>query len=93
MYDIRELLGNRIRFLRKKLKLSQEGLALKAGLDRTYVASIENGKRNVSVINIERIANALNCSLFDLFNSDEFKQIYSSDKLDKVADKNTNYYS
>lgn len=93
MYDVRELLGSRIRFLRKELKLSQEGLALKAGLDRTYVASIENGKRNVSIVNIERIAFALNCSLFDLFNSDEFKRSSSTDKLGKVADKNSKYYN
>lgn len=65
MDDIRVTYGNRIRTLRKELKISQESLALRAGLDRTYVASVENGKRNISLMNIERLACSLNCSLFD----------------------------
>ena len=47
--DIRIKVGNRIRQLRKELLLSQESLAFKAGLDRTYIASVENGKRNLSI--------------------------------------------
>lgn len=62
MDDIRVTYGNRIRTLRKELKISQESLALRAGLDRTYVASVENGKRNISLMNIERLACSLNCS-------------------------------
>ena len=41
--------GNRIRFLRKQAGLSQEKLALKAGIDRTYLAGIEAGKRNATL--------------------------------------------
>ena len=93
MDDIKELLGSIIIFLRKNLNLSQEALALKAGLDRTYVASIENGKRNVSIVNIERIAFSLNCSLADLFNSDEFKRTSLSSRLNKVEDVNSEYYN
>lgn len=89
--DVRITYGNRIRALRKNLKISQESLALRAGLDRTYVASVENGKRNISLINIERLANALNCSLFDFFNSDEFKEI-SPASIGRVADKSVKYY-
>lgn len=89
--DVRITYGNRIRALRKVLKISQESLALRAGLDRTYVASVENGKRNISLINIERLASALNCSLFDFFNSDEFKEI-SPTSLGRVADKSVKYY-
>ena len=62
MDDIRELIGNRIRLLRKELKLSQEGLALKAGLDRTYIASIENGKRNIPPDMEELLIRAYNLS-------------------------------
>ena len=54
MEDIRVVLGNRIRELRKAKKYSQEGLALRAGLDRTYIASMENGNRNVSLIMLKR---------------------------------------
>lgn len=75
MDDIRVLLGNRIRVLRRDLKLSQEALAFRADLDRTYVASIESGRRNVSIINILRLATALECSLSEFFNSDEFSTI------------------
>ena len=70
--DIREKIGLRIRALRKEAGLSQEGLALKAGIDRTYINSIENGKRNISILNINKIANALDISLTDLFNSEIF---------------------
>ncbi len=92
MKDIRCRLGERIRLLRKNLKLSQEALALKAGLDRTYVASIESGTRNVSIMNIERLASALNVSLVEFFDSDEFTKIPSFTSLNKVADKSQKKY-
>ena len=57
--DVRIKIGLRIRELRKAKGLSQEQLALKADIDRTYMASVENGKRNVSIINIEKIIIAL----------------------------------
>ena len=58
--DIKIKVGNRIRQLRKELLLSQESLAFKAGLDRTYIASVENGKRNLSIMSLEKITVALN---------------------------------
>lgn len=61
--DIRIKVGNRIRQLRKELLLSQESLAFKAGLDRTYIASVENGKRNLSIMSLEKIIVALDCSM------------------------------
>lgn len=60
-------LGNRIRELRTKTGLSQEKFSLKIGLDRTYFASVEAGKRNVSIINIKKIADGLEVTLSDLF--------------------------
>jgi transcriptional regulator with XRE-family HTH domain len=51
--------GNRVRELRKKKGLSQEGLALESGLDRSYVGGVERGERNISLENIERLARAL----------------------------------
>ena len=70
--DFKVLVGQRIRILRKELNLSQEALALKSDVDRTYVTDVENGRRNVSVEILERIINALEISFFDFFNSKEF---------------------
>jgi transcriptional regulator with XRE-family HTH domain len=58
--------GDRVRTARLKLGLSQEKLALDCGLDRTYISGIERGKRNVSLINIHRLADALGVSASDL---------------------------
>lgn len=65
--DIKIKVGNRIRQLRKELLLSQEALAFKAGLDRTYIASVENGKRNLSIMSLEKITMALECSMAEFF--------------------------
>lgn len=65
--NIKEALGKRIKFLRNQLGISQEELADKAGIDRTYITSVECGKRNISIVNIEKIANALDVSLCKLF--------------------------
>ena len=56
---ITELVGNRIKEIRSEQGISQEKLALKAELDRTYVAGVENGKRNPSIKSLEKIINAL----------------------------------
>jgi len=71
---IESRVGLRIRELRKKVKLSQEALALKADIDRTYINSVENGKRNISIKNIEKIANALGVSLKEFFSAQTFKE-------------------
>lgn len=60
-------LGCRIRELRKDMGLSQEKFALKIGMDRTYFASVEAGKRNISIQNIKKIADGLDVSLSKLF--------------------------
>lgn len=60
-------LGNRIKDLRLNTGLSQEKFALKIEMDRTYFASIESGKRNISIINIKKIADGLNITLSELF--------------------------
>lgn len=59
--------GKRIRELRIQRGLSQEKFALLAGIDRTYLASLEKGKRNVALININKLAVALNISISELF--------------------------
>lgn len=60
-------LGKRIRELRLQTGLSQEKFALKIGMDRTYFASVEAGKRNIAICNIKKIADGLNVSLSELF--------------------------
>lgn len=59
--------GRRIRELRKKKGLSQEALALEAGLDRSYIGGVERGERNISLINVEKLARALRVSTGDMF--------------------------
>lgn len=72
--DIKLKIGQRIKELRKELELSQESLAYKAEVDRTYVTDVENGRRNVSVEILERLIKALDLPISDFFNSKEFKK-------------------
>jgi len=60
-------LGERIRELRQSTGLSQEKFALSIGMDRTYFASVELGKRNIAIINLKKIAVGLNVTLSELF--------------------------
>ena len=65
--DIKIAVGKRIKELRNKLGVSQEELADIAELDRTYITSVECGKRNISIVNVEKLAHALNVSLSVFF--------------------------
>lgn len=64
---IKQVLGQRIRALRLQKNLSQEKFALQIDMDRTYLASVESGKRNISIENIYKISKGLNISLEDFF--------------------------
>lgn len=64
--DPRRTFGHRLRELRLARGLSQEGLAAAARLDRTYVSSCEAGRRNVSLLNIHKLAAALGVEAADL---------------------------
>lgn len=64
---ITEIIGHRIRKLRIEQELSQEKLALKADIDRTYLAGAEQGKRNISVKSLDKIIKALGVSFEDFF--------------------------
>jgi transcriptional regulator with XRE-family HTH domain len=72
--DIKLKVGQRIKELRHDLKLSQEALANKANVDRTYMTDVENGRRNISVEVLERIIIALEVSYSEFFTSKEFKK-------------------
>ena len=65
--DIRVRFGFAVKARREELNLTQEDLADKAGIHRTYLSDVERGSRNLSLINIERLAAALSMSLADLF--------------------------
>jgi len=67
--DIRMSVGNKIKDFRKKQDLSQDKLAKLSGLDRTYINSVENGRRNISIVNLEKIAIALNVKITKIFES------------------------
>ena len=58
--------GARIRKIRREKGFSQESLALAAGIDRSYIGGVERGERNIAIINIKRIAEALNTSVHEL---------------------------
>jgi transcriptional regulator with XRE-family HTH domain len=64
--SLRETFGDNLRRARQAAGLSQRQLATLAGLDRTYVGSVERGERNVSIDNIERLAEALSVEAADL---------------------------
>jgi transcriptional regulator with XRE-family HTH domain len=66
---IKKRFGERVRQLRKQKGLSQDTLALVCDLDRTYIGGVERGERNISLINIYRIASALGVSAKDLFDA------------------------
>jgi transcriptional regulator with XRE-family HTH domain len=64
--NLRQIFAKHVRALRRDRGLSQEALADECGLHRTYIGSIERAERNVSVDNIEKIADALSKSAWEL---------------------------
>ena len=66
---IQEVFGACVRRFRTETGLSQEKFALKINMDRTYFASVESGRRNISIENIKKIADGLNLSLSELFSA------------------------
>ena len=67
MKDIQKLFGDRMKEIRLAKGVSQEALAAAADLHRTYVSSVERGERNVSIVNIARLADALNVPIREFF--------------------------
>lgn len=64
--------GNRVKELRLNAGITQEALAIRAELDRSYVGAIERGEKNLSLVNIEKLANALEVDLYYLFEHERF---------------------
>jgi transcriptional regulator with XRE-family HTH domain len=65
--DVRERFGDAVRARRDELGLTQEELAHRAGIHRTYLSDVERGARNVSLVNIEALAAALGVPMAELF--------------------------
>lgn len=65
--NIETKFGLKIKHLRNEMSISQEELAHRSELHRTYISSVELGKRNISIKNIEKLANALEVSIIELF--------------------------
>ena len=71
-YDIRSKIGLRIKELRAERGVSQEEFANLIGMSRSYFGEVETGKRNVAVLNLEKIVTGLGVSLEEFFASDYF---------------------
>ena len=65
--DVRERFGDAVRARREALNLTQEDLADRAGIHRTYLSDVERGSRNLSLINIEKLAAAQAMKMSELF--------------------------
>jgi transcriptional regulator with XRE-family HTH domain len=65
--NIKQKIGKKIKELRKEQNLTQIDLAAKCGLDRTYINSVENGRRNISIVNLEKMSIAFDIELASLF--------------------------
>jgi len=72
--SIKVKVGQRIKELRNQIGISQEALANKADIDRTYVTDVENGRRNISIENLEKLVNALEIQFKDFFDSADFNK-------------------
>jgi transcriptional regulator with XRE-family HTH domain len=78
---IQEKFGQRVKELRLQKNLSQERLANIAEIDRTYMTSLENGRRNVSLQNIEKVITALGVSVPEFFDAALFQNAKKKKKL------------
>lgn len=71
---IKAQVGSRIKELRTQNKMSQETFASMVGIDRTYLASVEKGKRNISIVNLYKIWKGLKITPKDFFDADIFQE-------------------
>jgi len=65
-FEILNIFGENVRMYRNQLNISQEELAFRAGLHRTYIGMIERAEKNITLINMEKIANGLGVKIENL---------------------------
>jgi len=84
--EILKLVGRRIRSLRKERELSQEQLGEKGGFHYSYIGQVERGEKNISLLNLAKIAAALDVSLSQLFTyiDEEEKRTESEADLQEI---------
>lgn len=80
------VVGERVRDIRKKRGLSQEELGEKAGFHFSYIGGLERAEKNITLLNLEKIANALEVHVFDLVNYSEYLQVEQNEK-DKLLNE------
>ncbi|MBB2951576.1 helix-turn-helix domain-containing protein [Sphingobacterium sp. JUb56] len=71
--DIKEKIGKHLKNLRTDKGLTQEKLSYESDVDKTYISEVENGKRNISIINLEKLIVTLGASVKDFFNHKDFE--------------------
>ena len=86
--SISEIIGERIRSIRKEKKMSQEELAHLASLSSTYIGQVERGEKNITIESLSNITNALDISLEEVFRSSEqTAKLVNNEILLKIVDK------
>lgn len=71
--NVKEKIGFYLRDMRKRKGLTQEKLSYEVGLDKTYISEVENGKRNISIVNLEKLILTLGGTLKDFFSKNDFE--------------------
>ncbi|EZH66279.1 transcriptional regulator [Bacillaceae bacterium JMAK1] len=87
MTDLRRIVGNRIRLVRKEQGLTQQELADRSGLDDAYIGGIERGERNFTIDTLDKVLNGLNIKPDELFSgmSLNFNQDSKRDALEELV--------
>ncbi len=84
MSDLTNHIGEKIRYYRKELKLSQEELAFKAALHNTYIGQLERGEKNVTVESLAKVCAAMDITLAEFFQSPNISQQMLSIEIEQI---------
>lgn len=71
--DIKDRIGQRLKALRKEKGITQEKLSFDSDVDKTYISEVENGKRNISVVNLEKLVLTIGYSVKEFFDDESFE--------------------
>lgn len=76
--DIKDRVGQRLKALRKEKNMTQEKLSFESDVDKTYISEVENGKRNISMVNLEKLVLTIGYSLKEFFDDESFQENFDS---------------
>lgn len=76
--DIKDRVGQRLKALRKERGMTQEKLSFESDVDKTYISEVENGKRNISMVNLEKLILTIGYSLKEFFDDESFQENFDS---------------